>query len=322
MIHCSTPFYKKIKENSLDISRQGISTLQINLGKRCNQACLHCHVEAGPNKTEDMTEKTAKRIIELLNSSSSIQTLDITGGAPEINAWFRDFVVAAHKKNIEVIDRCNLTIFYEDGHDDLPEFLADHNVHVIASLPCYSKENVDSQRGGGVFEKSIQGLKKLNSLGYAKPDSKRILDLVYNPLGASLPPAQEKLQDDYRRELKELFDIEFNQLFAITNMPIKRFLHYLDRENKTADYMQLLLDNFNPVAAENVMCKSLVSVGWTGELFDCDFNQMLDIPLGAKKQNIWDIESFEDLADEQIALGNHCYGCTAGSGSSCTGTIA
>lgn len=322
MIHCSTPFYKKIKENSLDISRQNISTLQINLGKRCNQACLHCHVEAGPNKTEDMTETTAKRIIELLNTSTSIKTLDITGGAPEINAWFRDFVVAAHRKNIEVIDRCNLTIFYEEGHDDLPEFLAEHDVHVIASLPCYSKENVDSQRGGGVFERSIQGLKKLNSLGYAKPDSKRILDLVYNPLGASLPPAQEKLQSDYRRELKELFDIEFNQLFAITNMPIKRFLHYLDREKKTEEYMQLLLDNFNPMAAENVMCKSMISVGWTGELFDCDFNQMLDIPLGATKRNIWDIESFEELKEEKIALGNHCYGCTAGSGSSCTGTIA
>jgi len=322
MLSCQVPFTKKVKEANLDLERRSIDTLQINLGKRCNLACLHCHVEAGPKRTEDMTEETAARIIELLENSKSIKTLDITGGAPEINAHFKDFVRAAYKKGIESIDRCNLTIFYEDGFEDLPDFLAEHKVRVVASLPCYSKDNVDAQRGGGVFDRSITGLQWLNKLGYGKAGTGLILDLVYNPLGASLPPEQTKLEADYKKELKELFDIEFQNLFAITNMPIKRFQHYLDREGKTAEYMQLLLDNFNPGAAENVMCKDMISVGWTGELFDCDFNQMLEIPLGKKKRNIWDINSFDTLASEPIALANHCYGCTAGAGSSCTGTVA
>jgi len=226
MLSCTTPFSKKIQQHGINLTRDSIQTLQVNLGKRCNQACLHCHVEAGPNKTEDMTLETAQRVIELIEETKVVEVLDITGGAPEINRHFRSLVEAGFKRGMEVIDRCNLTIFFEEGYKDLPEFLAKNKVRVVASLPCYSKENVDSQRGGGVFDKSIDGLQILNSLGYGKPGSDLHLDLVYNPLGASLPPEQTALEQEYKKELKELFNIEFNNLFTITNMPIKRFLHF------------------------------------------------------------------------------------------------
>lgn len=265
-----------------------------------------------------MDEKTADRIIELIESSS-ISLLDITGGAPEINAHFKRIALAARKKGIEVIDRCNLTILFEEGHEDLGQFLADNQVKVVASLPCYSKDNVDSQRGGGAFDKSIEGIRVLNSLGYAQEGSALELDLVYNPLGAYLPPSQAELEAQYKEELQELFDLQFNRLYTITNVPIKRFRHYLEREEKLDEYMNLLLENFNPHAVEGLMCKELVSISYDGFLYDCDFNQMLELPIGKKKTSIWEIETLAELESLPIATANHCYACTAGAGSSCSG---
>lgn len=316
------PFNTSLKNAQIQLTRNSVETLQINLGKLCNQACSHCHVEAGPLRQEIMEEVTVNRIIELMNKSkNTLKTIDLTGGAPEMNPHFRKLVKAARALNIEVIDRCNLTILFEPGYEWLPNFLAENKVHVVASLPCYSKANVDKQRGRGVFDKSISALESLNSLGYGKENSDLKLDLVYNPGGAFLPGNQKKLEADYKRELKDLFNIEFNQLFTITNMPIKRFLDDLERQGKFHEYMELLVNNFNAEAAQNVMCKSLVSVGWNGWIYDCDFNQMLEIPLNYKTTNLWDIHSLDDLKKKSIALANHCYGCTAGAGSSCGGAL-
>lgn len=313
-------FTEKLQQHSIDLKRESIQTLQINLGKLCNQACHHCHVEAGPNRSEIMNEKTIDKIIELIKSSNNLKTIDLTGGAPEMNPHFKKLVTVAHTMNLEIIDRCNLTIFFEEGCEDLPLFLKEKKVHVVASLPCYTKDNVDKQRGRGVFEKSIEGLKLLNSLGFGINGTGLILDLVYNPGGAFLPGNQEKLQTDYKRELKEFFNLEFNQLYTITNMPIKRFLDDLNRQKKYDDYMNLLVNNFNPTAANSVMCKSLISIGWDGQIYDCDFNQMLEIPFNNKKISIWDINQLNDL-NNKIALADHCYGCTAGAGSSCGGAL-
>lgn len=315
-------FNKKINEHHIELKRISIETLQINVGKMCNQACHHCHVEAGPARTEIMTEKTIDRIIELMKRSPDLKTIDLTGGAPEMNPHFRKLVLAARSMNLEVIDRCNLTILYEKGQEDLADFLKANQVHIVASLPCYTKDNVDKQRGRGVFDKSIEALKHLNSLGYGAAGSNLILDLVYNPGGAFLPGAQAKLEADYKRELKHYFNLEFNHLYTITNMPIKRFLDDLNRQGKYEMYMELLVNNFNPKAAESVMCKSLISIGWDGQIYDCDFNQMLEIPANAKKVTLWDIEEFQDMRNKSIALANHCYGCTAGAGSSCGGATA
>jgi radical SAM/Cys-rich protein len=315
-------FEKKLAEHKLTLNRTSVETLQINVGKLCNQACHHCHVEAGPKRTEIMTEATIDRVIELIKNAPGLKTVDITGGAPEMNPHFKKLVRAARSLNIEVIDRCNLTIFYEKGFDDIPDFLKEQKVHVVASLPCYTKNNVDKQRGTGVFDKSIEGLKKLNSLGFGIEGSGLKLDLVYNPGGAFLPGSQAKLEADYKRELKQYFNLEFNQLFTITNMPIKRFLEDLNRQGKYEDYMTLLVNNFNLHAADSVMCKSLISIGWDGQIYDCDFNQMLDIPAEGRKINIWDIKNLNDMNTRKIALGNHCYGCTAGAGSSCGGALA
>lgn len=314
-------FKSVVKKHGLTLDRKQLKTVQINVGKLCNQACLHCHVEAGPKRKEIMKENVALRIIELLKNSSGIETFDITGGAPELCPSFRLLAKSAYDMGLHVIDRCNLTVLYEEGQEDLAQFLKDHSIHVIASLPCYTKDNVEKQRGGGVFKKSIDGLLQLNRLGYGKPDSGLFLDLVYNPLGASLPPAQDKLQADYKKELRELFGIEFNNLFAITNVPIKRFLHQLENEGKYEDYMNLLVSSFNPEAAKGIMCRDLISVGWRGELSDCDFNQMLDIPAARIPRTIWDIESFNELAEDKIAFASHCFACTAGAGSSCQGII-
>ncbi|MGZ3789666.1 MAG: arsenosugar biosynthesis radical SAM (seleno)protein ArsS [Bacteriovorax sp.] len=314
-------FEKKMQEHKLNLSRVSIDTLQINLGKLCNQACHHCHVEAGPNRLEIMDEKTIDRIIELMRLSPSLKTIDLTGGAPEMNPHFKKLVMAARSMNLEVIDRCNLTIFYELGFEDIPEFLKEQKIHVIASLPCYTKDNVDKQRGRGVFDKSIEGLKRLNALGFGLSNTGLKLDLVYNPGGAFLPGAQAKLEADYKRELKHYFNVEFNQLYTITNMPIKRFLDDLNRQGKYEDYMNLLVNNFNPRAAESIMCKALISIGWNGQIYDCDFNQMLEIPADYKKISLWDISRFEDFVNKKIALANHCYGCTAGAGSSCGGAL-
>lgn len=320
MSKCS--FRQSLENNDLNITRNSTEILQVNIGKLCNLACHHCHVEAGPKRKENMELKTVDRIIELLNASPTIHTVDITGGAPELNPYFRHLVMVARKLNKKVIDRCNLTVLYEPGQEETAYFLKEYQVHIVASLPCYSKDNVEKQRGHGVFNKSIEGLKLLNKLGYADSKSELTLDLVYNPTGPFLPPSQEKLELDYKKELQELFDIRFNHLFTITNMPIKRFLNDLQRSGKLEQYMELLMNHFNPHAAKNIMCRNLVSVAWNGDLFDCDFNQMLELPFGANHKNIWDISSFENLNGKPITFANHCFACTAGFGSSCGGTLS
>ena len=313
-------FTAALEKNQLTLARTQTEILQVNIGRRCNQACHHCHVESSPIRTENMEAPTLDRILTLLRNSDSIHTVDITGGAPELNPYFRSFVTSLREMGKKVIDRCNLTILFEPGQEDTAQFLRDHQVHIVASLPCYSKENVEMQRGRGVFSKSVEALRTLNGLGYGLPGAGPELDLVYNPTGPFLPPSQAKLEIDYKRELRELFGIEFNRLFTITNMPIKRFLHDLERTGQLASYNELLASSFNAQAAEAVMCRNLVSVAWDGSLFDCDFNQMLELPLGAGKKTIWDVENF-DFAGEPIRFANHCFGCTAGAGSSCGGSL-
>lgn len=319
----NTDFLKCVKENNVDLSRNKLTTVQINIGKLCNQTCLHCHVEAGPHKKkENMTGDTIEKLLELIDKSGDIELVDITGGAPEMNPHFKTFVAELRARNIRVIDRCNLTVLWEPGQEETASFLAHHNVDVVASLPCYSTKNVDTQRGDGVFEKSIRALQLLNSLGYGKEGTGLNLDLVYNPGGAFLPPDQKTLEADYKKKLMDDFGISFNSLYCITNMPIKRFLFDLKKSKKYEEYMQLLLDNFNPGAANNVMCKDLVSISWDGKIFDCDFNQMLEIPAGYKEKSIFDVKSLADISSDVIATGSHCFGCTAGAGSSCGGTTA
>ncbi len=314
-------FHNTLKEYNLTLDRITPEILQVNVGKLCNQACLHCHVEAGPKKKEVIKSDTVDRIIEVLANSPNIKTVDITGGAPEIVPDFRRLASESVKLGKHVIDRCNLTIFFEKGHEDLPQFLKEHSIEVIASLPCYSRDNVDKQRGTGAFDKSIEGLLILNELGYGKDDPKLPLHLVYNPLGPSLPPAENQLEETYKKNLQEDFGIFFNRLFTITNVPIKRFLHQIKREGKEEEYMELLVSSFNPHAAEKVMCRNLISIGWEGGLFDCDFNQMLNLPIGGKKVTIWDIDSFDNFNSGKITFDSHCYACTAGAGSSCSGSL-
>jgi radical SAM/Cys-rich protein len=316
-------FARTLARHGLSPLRRGpVTALQINVGKLCNLACHHCHVEAGPRRAEVMTRSVAERTIELLDRSSSVSVVDLTGGAPEMNPSFRYLVTAARRLEREVIDRCNLTVFFEPGCGDLPEFLAEEGVHVVASLPCYTAENVDRQRGRGVFDGSIEALRRLNALGYGRPGSSLRLDLVYNPLGPSLPPPQAKLEERYREELMRLFGIEFHGLLTIANMPIKRFARLLSRTNQEEAYMSLLVNHFNPKTVAGLMCRSLVSVSWDGKLYDCDFNQMLELPLGGGPRTVWDVESLEALSGERIATRPHCFGCTAGAGSSCSGALA
>ncbi len=306
--------------------RQRVTTLQVNVGRLCNLACHHCHVEAGPKRTEIMAHRVAERVVRLLDLNPGVEVVDLTGGAPEMNPSFRFLVDEARRRGRQVIDRCNLTIFFEDGYRDLPEFLAARKAQIVASLPCYQKENVDKQRGHGVFDGSIEMLKQLNTLGYGLPDSPLQLDLVYNPPGVSLPPLQAKLEGEYRHELADLFGIEFHRLLTITNMPIRRFAAMLARTNQQDAYMGLLVNHFNPATVPGLMCRSLVSVGWDGQLYDCDFNQMLEIPLGASAavgaRTIWEIDLFDRLEARRIATAGHCFGCTAGAGSSCSGALA
>jgi radical SAM/Cys-rich protein len=302
------------------LRRSVVETLQINVGKVCNQACHHCHVEAGPKRTESMTGETAERVLELLRNTPEVRTVDITGGAPELNPNFRRLVEESCGLGKKVIDRCNLTILLEPAFEDLPNFLAAEGVEIIASLPCYTPENVDKQRGKGVFERSIRALQLLNRLGYGLPDSALRLNLVFNPGGASLPPPQDALELDYKKHLREQFGIEFHRLFTITNMPMRRFSDFLVRLGQQEEYANLLAGNFNPATVDHLMCRSLISVSWDGRLYDCDFNQMLDMPMHAGL-SIWDMESFEPAVGQAISVGDHCFGCTAGAGSSCGGKL-
>ncbi len=318
----SLPSFETTLANvSQSLNRQvAPSILQINVGKLCNLACHHCHVEAGPNRTEIMEKATIDRLITVLDNSPSITTVDLTGGAPELNPFFKELVIALKQRNLHIINRCNLTVLTEVGQEDTARFLADNHVEIVASLPCYSELNVDKQRGKGSFSKSIIVLQMLNQLGYGRQEQLP-LNLVYNPIGASLPPAQDILEQDYRERLAVEFDIHFNHLLTITNMPIKRFEHQLIREKGLNDYMQLLFDNFNAQAGESIMCRDLVSISWDGKLYDCDFNQMLEMPI-ENQFSLWDINSFNDIANLAINTESHCYGCTAGSGSSCSGATA
>ena len=303
------------------IRRQAIDTLQVNLGYRCNMSCVHCHVNAGPTRTEEMSGETVDQLLALLDHLRP-RCLDLTGGAPELNPHFRRLACAARERDIEVIDRCNLTILFEPGQDDLARFLADQSVTVSASLPCYLEENVQQQRGKGVFSESIRALQLLNQLGYGSADDLQ-LNLVYNPIGPVLPPPQAQLEADYKRELGERYGIVFNQLFTITNMPISRFGAVLLSQGNYHSYMELLRDNYSDDNLATVMCRNLVSIDWQGYLYDCDFNQMLDLPLLAsdRRQHISDLFEDDSLRTAAIITGEHCYGCTAGQGSSCGGAL-
>lgn len=302
---------------------RSIDVLQVNVGKVCNQTCRHCHVDAGPDRRESLNREVAEACMRLLDMGR-IPTLDITGGAPEMNPQFRWLVTEASRLGRRVIDRCNLTILMAPGYEDLPEFLAEHAVEVVASLPCYLKENVDHQRGDHVFERSLAALKRLNSLGYGIPGSGFQLTLVYNPQGPSLPPDQARLEEDYRRELRTRYGIEFNRLITITNMPISRFLDDLLQHGLLETYLHKLVETFNPATLDGLMCRTMLSVDWQGNLSDCDFNQMLNRTIEARHPtNILDLRESDlaRMANRRIATGRHCYGCTAGAGSSCQGVL-
>ena len=305
------------------VARSTLDTLQVNLGYRCNQSCLHCHVNAGPNRTEMMDADTLALIPQVLQAQG-IRTLDLTGGAPELHTGFRDLVRQARALGVRVIDRCNLTILSEPGQEDLADFLAEQGVEVVASLPCYLADNVDRQRGDGVFERSVAGLQRLNALGYGAPGSGRVLSLVYNPQGPSLPPNQQALEADYKRELFNRYGIQFNQLLALANMPIQRFGSTLVSKGTFDTYMDLLRANHQDQNLGGVMCRSLVSVDWQGWLYDCDFNQQLGLPLGQGgiRRHLRDLLAPTSAAlNAPIQVAGHCYGCTAGQGSSCGGAL-
>ena len=303
------------------LEANGIQTLQINVGKLCNQTCSHCHVDAGPTRTESMTRDTMEAILLVVRQNPGITTIDITGGAPEMNPHFEYFVAGCRALGRRVIDRCNLTVFFVKGHTHLPQFLAEHHVEIVASLPCYSEDTVDQQRGKGVFDRSVIALRQLNQLGYGKAGTGLRLNLVYNPLGPQLPPDQRELEIVYKHELRHQFGLEFNQLLTITNMPISRFLDDLKRTGQDDDYRALLIKNFNPVSTETVMCRTLLSIGWDGRLYDCDFHQMREISLSdGLPQTIHEFD-LHRLAHRPIVMAEHCFGCTAGTGSSCGGAL-
>ncbi len=305
------------------INRRRLQTLQVNVGYKCNQTCVHCHVNAGPTRTEMMTRQTVDEVLAYL-ASSGVKTLDVTGGAPELNPHFRALVVAARDLDVHVMDRCNLTVMEQPGQEDLAQFLAEYGVEVVASLPCYLEENVNRQRGKGVFEASIRALKALNHVGYGESGSGLLLNLVYNPQGPSLPPEQSGLEADYHRHLGEKYGVTFNHLYVLTNMPIQRFGSMLVSSGEFERYMELLKNAYQPENLEAVMCRTLVSVDWQGYLYDCDFNQMLGLPLaidGRARTHVRDLMG-RDLSGHPIVVKDHCYGCTAGQGSSCGGALS
>jgi len=313
---------------SLPLRKEAVTMLQLNVGLLCNQACTHCHVESSPRRTEAMDERLVEHILRVLAASPEVETVDITGGAPEMTPAFWPLVRGARALGKEVIDRCNLTVLFEPGMERLPDFLAEHGCRVVASLPCYSRENVDKQRGNKVFQRSIAGLQRLNGVGYGVEGSGLKLDLVYNPGGAFLPPPQDVLREAYARELDANFGIVFNELFTITNMPIKRYADHLHKAGELQAYMQLLVDSFNVSTVDHLMCRTLVSVGHDGQMYDCDFNMALDMAsrggggeasgapqLPRPSGTIFDISSLDELRSDAIRTGTHCFGCTAGSGS-------
>ena len=310
-------------ESDFPALRRGpLEILQVNLGYKCNQACLHCHVNAGPNRTEVMDEETIQAVINYIDAAT-IKTIDLTGGAPELNPAFRKLVLAACDRGVEVIDRCNLTVLLEPGQTDTAEFLAENKVKIVASLPCYIKDNVDAQRGDGTFEASLRALGLLNELGYGKPGSGLPLDLVFNPQGPVLPPPQVALEQDYKQHLADEFGVYFNQLLTLTNMPIKRFGSTLVSHNQFDSYMDLLKSAHQDANLPSVMCRSLISIDWQGFVYDCDFNQMLEMPLQIDNRPRLHISELAgiDLKNSSIKVAEHCYGCTAGQGSSCGGAL-
>ncbi len=304
------------------LRRVGIDTLQLNIGLQCNLACHHCHVDSGPKRKERLDRRAIGRVLELLESNPAIETLDITGGAPEMHPDFRFLVRGARALDRRVIDRCNLTILLEPDQRGMADFLADQRVEIVASLPCHGLENVERQRGRGVFDGSIRALQILNGLGYGKPDSGLVLDLVYNPVGPFLPASQASLEADYRKELGWGFGIVFNRLLTITNMPIKRFAHELEREGQFETYMGLLIDNFNADNIPDLMCRHLISVAHDGAIYDCDFNQALEISPPGERRTIFDVDDLSALVQKRIATSAHCFGCTSGTGSSCNGALS
>ena len=303
------------------IKRGDLETLQVNLGYLCNQSCLHCHVNAGPTRKENMRKETVEDVIRFLRDNH-IKKLDLTGGAPELNPHFRYLVSEAHKMGVHIIDRCNLTVLHEPGQEDTADFLAQNNVEIVASLPCYLEENVDGQRGDGVFQTSIAAIKLLNISGYGLEGSRLELNLMYNPIGPHLPPAQCQLEQEYKRELKQRYGIVFNNLYTLTNMPIKRFGSTLISKGEFVGYMDLLKGAYQTENLQTVMCRSLISVDWQGYVYDCDFNQMLELPLTehGKKNHLREL-SANNLKNRNIMIADHCYGCTAGQGSSCGGAL-
>jgi radical SAM/Cys-rich protein len=314
-------FESRVAEEGVSVLQvETVDILQVNLGKLCNQVCTHCHVDAGPDRTENMTAETTGQVLELLKKHP-IPTLDLTGGAPELNPNFRMLVREARALGRNVLDRCNLTVLTLKSQPGLIDFLAEHQVEVVASLPSFRQAGTDAQRGDGIFVKSILALKRLNEAGYGRGNGLK-LNLVYNPVGAFLPASQTSLERDYKRELAERFDVVFDNLFTITNMPIRRYLEYLERSGNLQSYMELLAGAFNPAAAEAVMCRNYLSVGWDGQLYDCDFNQMLEMPVNSGAADTLSALLVSGELRRRVRTGTHCFGCTAGSGSSCAGSVA
>ncbi len=310
-----------MKEKFPSIYKEPIETLQINIGYKCNQACKHCHVNSSPLRTEKMSNEIISLIPKIIDKYK-IKTLDITGGAPELHPEFKNLIASLSTKQVDIIDRCNLTIFFEEGYEDLPQFLAKNKVIVTASLPCYQKDNVEIQRGLGVFEKSINAIKILNDLGYGKKETGLQLNLVYNPVSPILPPSQEILEKDYKKILFEKYNIVFNNLYIITNMPINRYEESLRREGKLNTYYKLLKENFNENNLENLMCKKTISVNWLGEIYDCDFNQQINFRENKGPKTLFDLLDESFTFDYGVAVKEHCFACTAGAGSSCGGTLS
>lgn len=316
----ANPFDTALGRHGLRLTRAALATLQVNVGKRCNQACHHCHVDAGPKRSEIMEWETMARILAWAKRHN-VGDVDLTGGAPEVNPNFRRFVDGFLDLGCTVTARCNLTVLLEPGQEDLAAWYAERGVRLVCSLPCYTRENVDAQRGDGVFDKSIEALRRLNAVGYGRTE-RLVLDLVYNPGGAFLPGPQAKLEADYRARLRADAGIEFTRLLTLANLPINRFAHWLTREGKYDSYLQLLEERFNPETVPGLMCRHLISVDWRGYVYDCDFNQMLELPLGGRApRHLWDLDP-ATLAGNPIATGSHCLGCSAGAGSSCGGALA